>query len=272
MFTRHIMYDGGAGSVTGDGATSKAGDQNVGTKNDGKGSGTGDTGNTVAKGGGTGTPTFEEQLKTATEANAALQTKFDGLSTNYGKQSEQVGRLKHIAGQLTDANPEVRKRLLHGFAKTAGLDIHFGTPSTGANQDGDGDADPAKAAAFDAAKFEANMNLQIKSILDPAQEQMLAAKHPDWDDLTDHRNLLALDISTSKVGHDELLHFAAKGRDLPNILSVHKDMVIKEYQESLAAKSEGQITGTGAGDVSKTSTKKAVDTIDEAINAGILSP
>ncbi len=272
MFIRHMMLDGGPGSITSDGAASKAGDQNVGNKNDGKGSGTGDAGNTAADGGGKGTPTLEEQLKTATEANAALQTKFDGLSTNYGKQSEQVGRLKHIAGQLKDANPEVRKRLLQGFAKTAGLDIHFGTPSTGANQDGAGDADPAKAAVFDAAKFETEMNLQIRSIIDPAQEQMLAQKHPDWDELTDHRNLLALDVSTSKVGQEELLHFAAKGRDLPNILSVHKDMVIKEYQETLAAKAEGQITGTGAGDVSKTSTKKAVDTIDEAINAGILSP
>lgn len=271
MFTRHTMYDGGAGTLGSEASTSKAGGQDAGNKDDGKGSGTGDAGSTAADSGGKGTPTPEEQLKAKTEEIVALQTEHDGLLNKYGKQSEQVGSLKKIAAQLTDANPEVRKRLLQGFAKTAGLDINFGTPNPVAKMDGAGDADPAKAAAFDAAKFESEMNLQIRSILDPAQEQMLAQKHPDWDDLTDHRNLLALDVSTSKVGQDELLHYAAKGRDLPNILEVHKGMVIKEYQESLTAKGEGQITGTGAADVSNMSTKKAVETIEEAISEGLLS-
>ena len=265
IFRRHFSPDDAGGG----GSASKAAEQDGGS-NAGNVGGTGGAGNSAATGDGSGKPTLEDQIKTLTSANTTLQTKHDELTTSYGKQTDQIGRLKKIGSALTDKNPDVRKSLIQGFAKQAGLDVSFDKPNAGATSDGnDGDGDNKGEAGFDQIAFEKAMNQQIRSIMDPVQEQMLATKHTDWDAMTDHRNALAIDLSTSKVGQDELLHYAARGRNLADILDGHKDMVIKEYQEGLARKNEGQISGTGdAG--GKTSTKKAVESIDEAIEAGIL--
>lgn len=268
MFRRHFSPDGAGG--TGDGTASKAAGQDGGS-NAGNAGGTGGAGNSAATGDGQGEPTLEQQVKTLTEANTTLTTKHTDLTSAYGKQTEQIGRLKKIGSALNDANPEVRRKLIEGFAKQAGLDISFGKPNAGATSDGKGGEGTEGKLGFDQEAFAAAMNQQVRSILDPVQEQMLATKHTDWDAMEDHRALLAVDLSTSKVGREELLHYAARGRNLADILDGHKEMVIKEYQESLAKKGEGQISGTGAAGVGKTSTKKAVESIDQAIEAGILS-
>jgi hypothetical protein len=262
MFFRNLSPDrdadnpaGGAAGTGADGANKDAG------------SGAGNSAGGAAGGDDKGKLTPEQQITELTTKLTGLTTENADLKSKYGKQTEQVGRMNKIAGALTSKDLEERKRILLGLAKTAGFnELFFEKPAAGAAAA----AAAGEAPKFDMEAFKKEMNAEMQSFFNPVQENLLATRYDDWDSLTDQRADLAMAMGTKDVTQPELLHFAARGRALPQILEAHKKTVIDEYNAELTKKNQGQISDGGGAGSGKISTKKSVEKLEEALSAGLL--
>lgn len=250
---------GGSAGTGADGGTQNAG------------SDAGNSAGAASGGDDNGKLTPEQQVTELTKKLTGLETENADWKVKFGKQTEQVGRMNKIAGALTSKDPEERKRILLGLAKTAGFnEIFFDKPAAGDAAAAAGGAAGA-TPTFDKEVFRKEMNAEIQSFFSPMQENLLATKYADWDSLTDQRADLAMAMGTKDVTQPELLHFAARGRAMPQILEAHKKTVIDEYNAELTRKNQGHIPDGGGAGSGRASTKKSVETLEQAIAEGLLA-
>jgi len=264
LFRRHIGLDRKSGD-TGGGATGGTEDANAGKG--GAGSGGSQGGDTSTSGDAKNQVTPEQQIANITKERDEAIKKHDALAKRIGEQGNQIATLKKIDTGLR-SDP---KTLLSNLAKSAGLEIYFDKPQTASAQGGQGDGKTdIQKTGLEMKDITATFNRNIQSYLNPMQERMFATQHKDWDVLADERSSVKLDHDSGTLTDSELLHFAARGRNLGAILADAKQDWEKEYIENLARKNKEQQETGGAGGGDKGNTgKKAAASLEQAVAGGI---
>lgn len=183
----------------------------------------------------------KEQIEALIEERDTALSEKTEIAKKLGKQSDQVGTLKRFTDKLK-SNP---KALLEELAKQAKVKLYFDEPNK---------PDLAKLLAEGTPEQQAEA-LQTLNTKDPRldavleklsvlDEQQMATKYADWDELGESRDVIGLSAAVGKLSLSELNHLAARGLNLPEAIEAAKKQAVEEYIDSLQTKNKGQIDGS----------------------------
>ncbi len=246
--------DGAGGGVDDSNASSKKGQ-------DDSQAGAGNEGATGANKGGTTDPSKPkgDEKPTVESLTAELKEwkgKHETLSTKLGTQASKLGTKAKSLDDFQDALNKNPEHVIASLAKEAGIEFNVGKKS-----DSNADLlkaldseDPAVRAAVadkiqgdrrEVALFDGVME-KLSPTVKAMQDQVMAGKYPDFDDLGDVRDSISLKIDTGQLMKTEVLQLAARGANMTEAVKAAGELAVEEYKQVLAKKKEGQL---GAGGV-----------------------
>lgn len=196
------------------------------------------------------------------DLHAKSLTEIDQLKKKLGKQGDKVGTYNKLMQGLKDRPQD----MIAYLAKKAGVKIKL---DSGEQDDpeaaalakaistGDNEALSKVLEGKESARFEDRILQKVERMVSKPMkafmESALASKYDDFDDLADDREIIQGQVMADDMPEEELLHLAARGRVLPEILKAHEKKVIEDYVQKLKEKEEGHIDGT-TGKPAKTKT------------------
>lgn len=182
-----------------------------------------------------------------------LSTQNAQLKKKLGQQGEQIGAYNHLRKAMNE-NPSA---LIQEMAKNANLKVTLGQSEVDfsglTKEDGEFNAENLPGLL---KHMETNIMDKARQELMPRYEEMfkaqLAGKYSDWDDLTDTRDLLQLNLTSKKMSYSEVLHLASQGIHMSEALNVAKETAKAEYAAELKEKADATLpTGSSGGDFMK---------------------
>lgn len=178
------------------------------------------------------------QLSEATEKNKTLSSKL-------GKQGEQVGTLKRLQS-LMEQNPQ---GMIEEIAKQAKLNVRFGESNDDIDledilESQDGERLQAlidKRAEQKVSAMQKELAPQFERLFSESMKQ----KYPDFEDLADDRQTLASKVLSKEITQQELLHLAAQGARMPEVLAAAEKRGREKYIKELKDKTHANYPDGG---------------------------
>lgn len=182
-----------------------------------------------------GSPSLEEQLKTANEAHAKLKKEF-------GDQANQLGELRRqhkTAKSLIDKMQADPTGFLKEFAKRSGAKIDFGDGPKGDLSGVFSDDADASAKAGNLDKYlDAKVNAMLRDrlgalmpMVETLQEQDLARKYETWDADKEARDVVLAAIHSNAITPQEAAQLVVQAQRIPEALEAAKAAGREEAEE-----------------------------------------
>lgn len=201
--------------------------------------------------------TPDEQITKLTADLATKTDDYNRVTTKLGKQSEQVGVLREFHTAMK--NPETAQTMIAKIAKDVGLNVNFGKAAETDltklfESDDPNERMKGVQAMVDARESKGDPEIDAK--LEKIAQGQFAAQYEDWNDKADVRATLAVAETTGKMSKDELLHMAARGMSMADVITAAEARGAESYRKELEKKNKEQIDGGGgrtknAGDAEK---------------------
>lgn len=191
---------------------------------------------------------FYKQNKEKVTTVDGLSDEVSKLKKKLGQQGEQVGAYNHLRKAMNE-NPSA---LIQEIAKNANLKVNMEQSnvdfSTLTGTDGEVNVENLPNLL---KQMEQNIMSNARRELLPRYEEMftaqLAGKYDDWDDLTETRDLLQLNLTSKKMSYAEVLHLASQGVNMSEALNAAKANAKVEYAAELKEKADATLPTDGSG-------------------------
>lgn len=214
-------------------------------------------------------PTPEQQLEALTKERDEWKGKHEALAQKAGKQGATLGQMKDMVQAMT-SDPH---GFLRTFAEKNKIKVKFDAdnlPDLGEAFSSDDDSKKAevmKQWGEKNQKDKEETREMVQQMISPLVENELARQFDDYDELSDERDKITMQVVNGKMPDRMLHHYAARGMNIGEAIKEAQKRAVEEYKADLSKKNQEQ-PGTGEG---RPGSGGKMATIEEALEAGLFA-